>query len=136
MAMSAAAKAGAAAGVLLLIGALGVSIATLIKVYNKDSDVYVTVDPVVISVTPKNIGNVYKRPVSNTKAYQDAAAYFAASVDTSVNPCDDFYQYACGKYNNTISFDVVDTNNYKTMAQGYATINNNDVSFDLLMKSG
>ncbi|RCN52488.1 hypothetical protein ANCCAN_01532 [Ancylostoma caninum] len=39
-------------------------------------------------------------------AYKTAAEFFQASVNTSADPCTDFFQYACGKYNQPVSFGV------------------------------
>ncbi|EYB89606.1 hypothetical protein Y032_0230g2983 [Ancylostoma ceylanicum] len=39
-------------------------------------------------------------------AYKVAADYYKESVNTSVDPCTDFFQYACGKYDKPVSFGV------------------------------
>jgi predicted metalloendopeptidase len=66
---------------------------------------------------------------SNTVKYQEAAKFFANSIDTSVSPCDDFYQYACGKYSQDISFDIAETDNRLKMAN---SLSNAPVSTDPL----
>ncbi|KAK6035572.1 hypothetical protein COOONC_26923, partial [Cooperia oncophora] len=38
------------------------------------------------------------------------------SVNTSFDPCTDFYQYACGNYDQLVSFHFADANNLKIMA--------------------
>ncbi|KAK5983881.1 hypothetical protein GCK32_000838 [Trichostrongylus colubriformis] len=41
---------------------------------------------------------------------------FQPSVNTSADPCTDFWQYACGKYDKLVSFHFADANNLKIMA--------------------
>ena len=126
MAISGPAKIGFAVGAVAFVALLAVSVVTLVKVFNiKDSSTQVQPDD-----NQENVLNIYPQPIGNTQAYQQASQYFAKSIDTSVNPCDDFYQYACGKYNNTISFDVADNDNYNIMADAFGTSSANDVSFD------
>ncbi|EYC39773.1 hypothetical protein Y032_0641g1028, partial [Ancylostoma ceylanicum] len=40
------------------------------------------------------------------EAYKTAADFFQATVNTSADPCTDFFQYACGKHNKPVSFGV------------------------------
>uniref|UniRef100_A0A0K0DSY4 Peptidase M13 C-terminal domain-containing protein n=1 Tax=Strongyloides stercoralis TaxID=6248 RepID=A0A0K0DSY4_STRER len=61
-------------------------------------------------------------------AYNDILKNLKASVDLTANPCDNFYQYACGNFNDSMSFDKVDYNNFALMASqikkdGYITNN-------------
>uniref|UniRef100_A0A914QED2 Uncharacterized protein n=1 Tax=Panagrolaimus davidi TaxID=227884 RepID=A0A914QED2_9BILA len=71
--------------------------------------------------------NVYPNEPSHTQAYQEAAKYFEASIDTSVNPCDDFYQYSCGKYNQSVDgFDAAINKIYQEVTDAYNTPNDDD----------
>ncbi|RCN52359.1 hypothetical protein ANCCAN_01401 [Ancylostoma caninum] len=49
-------------------------------------------------ITPSN--------VDEYNAYKVAVNYYQESVNTSVDPCTDFFQYACGKYDKPVSFGV------------------------------
>jgi membrane metallo-endopeptidase-like protein 1 len=49
-------------------------------------------------------------------SYNQSVQFFLNSVNTSVDACDDFYAYACGRYNQPISFNNMDFNNFRTMA--------------------
>ncbi|KHJ93361.1 peptidase family M13 [Oesophagostomum dentatum] len=40
------------------------------------------------------------------KAYKTAVDFFQESVNASADPCTDFFQYACGKYDKPVSFSV------------------------------
>uniref|UniRef100_A0AC35GCQ7 Zincin n=1 Tax=Panagrolaimus sp. PS1159 TaxID=55785 RepID=A0AC35GCQ7_9BILA len=70
--------------------------------------------------------NIYPNQPLNTEAYQQAAKYIESSIDTSVNPCDDFYQYSCGKFNGDESFAAANKNIYQDLIDSYNTRNNND----------
>ncbi|RCN53331.1 peptidase family M13 [Ancylostoma caninum] len=56
----------------------------------------------------------------NEKEKYDAAkvaiSFFQESVNTSVDPCEDFYKYACGKYQKAVSFHYADAKNLVAMA--------------------
>ncbi|KAK0395635.1 hypothetical protein QR680_001367 [Steinernema hermaphroditum] len=62
-----------------------------------------------LSVAPKRAlftpGDVQ---VGTSPGFQKAAAHFLSSVNMSVNPCDDFFEFACGKWiaNNPIPDDL------------------------------
>ncbi|KAK6750400.1 hypothetical protein RB195_002400 [Necator americanus] len=49
-------------------------------------------------------------------AYKLAIDFFEKSVNTSADPCDDFYKYACGKYDKPVSFHSANAKNLVTMA--------------------
>jgi membrane metallo-endopeptidase-like protein 1 len=65
---------------------------------------------------PETIINIPSPSKSSSQPYKDAAKFIADSIDISVSPCDNFYQYACGKYNKTISFDIAELDNRMKMA--------------------
>ncbi|CEF59626.1 Phosphate-regulating neutral endopeptidase [Strongyloides ratti] len=62
---------------------------------------------------------------NNTK-YQVYSDLLEKSVDLTVNPCEDFYGYACGNYNDEVSLNKMDFNNLITMASGLSKNNPND----------
>uniref|UniRef100_A0A914P0J5 Uncharacterized protein n=1 Tax=Panagrolaimus davidi TaxID=227884 RepID=A0A914P0J5_9BILA len=78
---------------------------------------------------PETIINIPSPSKSSSQPYKDAAKFIADSIDISVSPCDNFYQYACGKYNKTISFDIAELDNRMKMAVALNTPKASDVSF-------
>uniref|UniRef100_A0AC35GBF0 Uncharacterized protein n=1 Tax=Panagrolaimus sp. PS1159 TaxID=55785 RepID=A0AC35GBF0_9BILA len=60
---------------------------------------------------PEEIVNIPLPSKSNSQQYREAVKYLSDSIDISVSPCDDFYQYACGKYNKSISFEFAELDN-------------------------
>uniref|UniRef100_A0AC35U683 Peptidase_M13_N domain-containing protein n=1 Tax=Rhabditophanes sp. KR3021 TaxID=114890 RepID=A0AC35U683_9BILA len=54
------------------------------------------------------------------KAYSQAATLFQQAINTSVSPCDNFYEYACSKYNGELSFNVYRDKNYDTLVNAFA----------------
>uniref|UniRef100_A0A914CUU7 Uncharacterized protein n=1 Tax=Acrobeloides nanus TaxID=290746 RepID=A0A914CUU7_9BILA len=59
--------------------------------------------------------------------YEKYAQYLTNSIDTTRDPCNDFYAYACGKYQQPYVsiFDMMN-NNFVTMAQAMQQVNNED----------
>ncbi|CAJ0601297.1 unnamed protein product [Cylicocyclus nassatus] len=49
-------------------------------------------------------------------AYKMAVDYYQYSLNASANPCDDFFEYACGNYDKLVSFHYADANNFVIMA--------------------
>uniref|UniRef100_A0A0N5A694 alanine--glyoxylate transaminase n=1 Tax=Parastrongyloides trichosuri TaxID=131310 RepID=A0A0N5A694_PARTI len=72
-----------------------------------------------------NIPTPAVAPKTQTK-YEEYAELLSKSIDLTKNPCDDFYGYACGNFNDEISFYKMDFNNYQTMAKGLLQNNLND----------
>ncbi|TMS39545.1 hypothetical protein L596_006051 [Steinernema carpocapsae] len=50
-------------------------------------------------VSDTNIGQLQK---SRSPKYENITMYFESSIDNTIDPCDDFYSYACGNYNQSI----------------------------------
>ncbi|CAD5214481.1 unnamed protein product [Bursaphelenchus xylophilus] len=61
-------------------------------------------------------------PEGQLKAYQQAVDLFNYSMDLTADPCNDFYKYACGKYEKPVSFLVLRNENYKNQAQAIKNI--------------
>ncbi|PIC47267.1 hypothetical protein B9Z55_006678 [Caenorhabditis nigoni] len=55
--------------------------------------------------------------VDKMNAYQMAVNYYQKSVNTKIDPCDDFYGYACGAFNQPVSFTTARAQNLVYMAQ-------------------
>lgn len=51
--------------------------------------------------------------------YSDAQQFFEKAVNTSFDPCNDFYNYACGSYQDPLSFTVYRDKNYDAMAEEF-----------------
>lgn len=69
-----------------------------------------------------DINVVPEAPITSTNvdkmnAYQMAVDYYAKSVNTAIDPCDDFYSYACGNFNQSVSFYTARAQNLVYMAQ-------------------
>ena len=139
-------KAGIILGIVGILITLAISLITLIKVVNNtntaddenilnyfyffnNTECYNYTEIRYLNESnPNEILNIYLPNKSNTAKFQEAAKYFADSIDTSVNPCDDFYKYACGNYKNDVSFNIAEFDNYRKMAEAYNIENNKDVS--------
>ncbi|GMR31907.1 hypothetical protein PMAYCL1PPCAC_02102, partial [Pristionchus mayeri] len=87
----------------LVLAALGVAIASLvfnILVFNKinsdSSDV--SRDPSSSPATPDDGGCPPLNGISTDDNWKEAADRILATADLSVDPCEDFYQFTCGKY--------------------------------------
>ncbi|VDM57962.1 unnamed protein product [Angiostrongylus costaricensis] len=55
--------------------------------------------------------------IDKYNAYKEAVSFYQPSVNTSADPCNDFWQYACGNYNKSVSFHFADAHNLKIMAE-------------------
>ncbi|KAK0399421.1 hypothetical protein QR680_003038 [Steinernema hermaphroditum] len=61
--------------------------------------------------------NIATLPKSRSKAYMNITEYYMSSIDNTVDPCEDFWTYACGNYNNTQSgFTQMQYNNLDSVA--------------------
>uniref|UniRef100_A0AAF5DI80 Peptidase M13 C-terminal domain-containing protein n=2 Tax=Strongyloides stercoralis TaxID=6248 RepID=A0AAF5DI80_STRER len=49
-------------------------------------------------IVPPTTTPTYNGPISNKTGFAEAAKFLLQGIDTSINPCEDFYQYSCGKY--------------------------------------
>lgn len=56
-----------------------------------------------------NLGKLSPRKY---EAYRKAAALIESSLDKTVNPCNDFYEYACGNYEGSASATEVNAARY------------------------
>uniref|UniRef100_A0A7E4UZ13 Neprilysin n=1 Tax=Panagrellus redivivus TaxID=6233 RepID=A0A7E4UZ13_PANRE len=117
-------KIGLVVGAVAIAAVLGVSIVTLVKVFNLNKDKNNS-NSVPIA-NSSNLNNVYPAPVGSTQKYREAAQYFEQSINTSFNPCNDFYGYACGNFKTDIGFDVIDAQNAIKMANALAKNSDSD----------
>ncbi|KAI6243076.1 Phosphate-regulating neutral endopeptidase [Aphelenchoides fujianensis] len=106
---------------LIAIVILGISIATMVKVYSKPKTPNGNADSKGLSDKP-NLMNVQPpAQISNQdadkfSAYQSYAKVLSDSVNTSFNPCDDFFMYTCGSFKGDMSFSEVESGNMKHVA--------------------
>ncbi|KAH7680076.1 Protein NEP-17 b, partial [Aphelenchoides avenae] len=53
---------------------------------------------------PKKTPNIPSLPVSSDDKYQQAAQYFATNMNTTYNPCENFYEYACDAFSGSVDY--------------------------------
>ncbi|EYC05980.1 hypothetical protein Y032_0079g1286 [Ancylostoma ceylanicum] len=113
-----------ASSVLLLIvlAALAVSITVLVKVI-KLPDHKEDLTPHGPSVNRLNVPQPQKinSGHENALGYEDLAKYLKTSINTSVNPCEDFYLYTCGNFDYDSAFTMAAVESYEAKK---AQINN------------
>ncbi|CAB3411008.1 unnamed protein product [Caenorhabditis bovis] len=98
-------------------GTLGVAIAILVNVLNNNNN---NPKPSPPGPSPNVVLNVPQPPEISSSddrfaQFQQVAQLFHSMVNTSVDPCDDFYAYTCGNFNGDMSFDVSDNSNIADM---------------------
>ena len=75
--------------------------------------------------------NVPTPPVSNSPKYQQAADYFTATLDTTQDPCNNFYEYVCGNNNPNIEnvggMDLSQMEDFTDLDAGLLSSASNDV---------
>ncbi|WKY06992.1 hypothetical protein Q1695_006852 [Nippostrongylus brasiliensis] len=104
----------------LVLAILGISIAVLVEVIQTKNNVNNNnvVNP---SKTVNDLNVVAPQPISSGSAnypgYQTAVQLFKSSLNTSVNPCEDFYAYTCGNFTGDMSFDDSDNSNIDNMVK-------------------
>ena len=64
-----------------------------------------------------------------SQKYEEAAAYFSNTIDYAANPCEDFYQYACGNYTGDHYFTTFEKIVTQKLIEGLSKDNDKDVSF-------
>lgn len=70
---------------------------------------------------PSNVLNVPNSPPIKADnnlytKYSQAQAFFKAALNLTADPCNDFYNYACGSFNKRLGFYTYRNANYQTMA--------------------
>ncbi|KAK6748907.1 hypothetical protein RB195_001497 [Necator americanus] len=111
---------------LVFLATFGISIAILVEVINNNNDSNNKNTPVnqLKTVNDLNVHSPKQIVAGSGKydGYKGATDLFKASLNTSVDPCSDFYKYTCGNFGGYMSFDVSDTNNAIAMAQQMANL--------------
>ncbi|EYC29504.1 hypothetical protein Y032_0006g3009 [Ancylostoma ceylanicum] len=120
---------------LIVLATLGISIAILVEVININNKSNNNNTNPVNPVNPGNGLNIEApKPIDpgNDKysGYRTASALFKASLNTTIDPCNDFYKYTCGNFAGDMSFDVSDTNNAIAMANQMGNASYVDASPD------
>lgn len=103
----------------VVLAILGISIAVLVEVLNNNKNNNVVVPSPSKAVNELNVHAPLPIPSgsANFQGYQSAVQLFKTSLDTQVNPCDDFYKYTCGNFDGGMSFDQSDNSNIDNMVQ-------------------
>uniref|UniRef100_A0A914YUI3 Uncharacterized protein n=1 Tax=Panagrolaimus superbus TaxID=310955 RepID=A0A914YUI3_9BILA len=89
----------------------------------KHCNVWITDVNITKQAPSSNILNIPESPgltadkVNLYTKYSQAEAFFKAALNLSADPCNDFYNYACGSYNKRLSFYIYRDKNYEKMAK-------------------
>ncbi|CAD5209256.1 unnamed protein product [Bursaphelenchus okinawaensis] len=73
---------------------------------------------------PENLNIRTKAPIDprengqRYEAFKSYAETLHTSINTSYDPCDNFYEYACGSFNDDMDFDTIQDNNIQNLLVG------------------
>uniref|UniRef100_A0A0N5ANT2 Neprilysin n=1 Tax=Syphacia muris TaxID=451379 RepID=A0A0N5ANT2_9BILA len=88
---------------------------------NKHCNVWVSDTDADSNQRPNNVNVQAAKTIPPTderfKAYSDAVALLRYSMNYSADPCEDFYSYACGQYDKSVSFTIIRNKNYRHIAE-------------------